>query len=130
MIRNGAITMRVRTVQACVTAVVAFVACPRPALAQEFRLLSPPAAFAPAKPPQPFGNLFRRVRPVTPRPATQLKALTAATVDRAAQPRATIACPMRMLPVDPQFDSTMRHAVPENSPEFRMRIAPPLACGR
>jgi hypothetical protein len=124
MMCEGGVLMRATVVIAVI--VTAAFALPSSAGAQEFPQ-QPPPAFAPVKPPQPFGNLFGRERPIKPRKAVPFNALAARALERAPSP--AIACPMRTLPADPAFDATIRHAPPlRNGPAFTIRIAPPLAC--
>ena len=123
--------MRMSPPAALVTALmVGAFALPRAAMAQQHLSPSPPPAFAQAKPVQPFGNLFGRVRP----DKTQGTLLFAppsrdtAKQNLGAQPSRTIVCGMKLVPADPAFDASIRRAVPENGPTFMMRTAPPPVC--
>jgi hypothetical protein len=123
--------MRMNLATALVAAfLVAVSAVPRTAAAQQVPVLSAPSAFAPTAPLRPFGNLFGRVRPVKPLATTLFTppARGAAGKDLVAQPSRTIVCGMKLVPADPAFDAAIRHAVPENSPAFTMRTAPPPVC--
>ena len=122
--------MRVTPVVAFVSGILAVVAASsRTPVAQQLPLRPPPPAFAAPKAPQPFGDLFgsndsqKRLAPLTKMPRLQ------APVDgQFWQQRPSIACPMRMIAADPQFDATMRRNPPPNVPAFTLRAAPPLAC--
>ena len=122
--------MRMSPTAALVTALmVGASALPRAAAAQQHPTLSPPPAFAPTKPLQPFGNLFGRVRPVKPQtPLFTPPSRGAAKNNLGAQPSRTIVCGMKLVPADPAFDPSMRRAAPENGPTFMMRTAPPPVC--
>jgi hypothetical protein len=131
MLTPGVI-MRVACIGALVAVMVIGTARPFMAAAQEFPLLPPPPAFAPAKPPQPFGNLFGRERPRTAKPAPLVRAQSLETrvSERLAQERQrpTVVCPMQLVPADPTFDAAMRRAVPANGPAFTIRTAQPPGC--
>jgi hypothetical protein len=115
---------------AVLTLVIAIVASALPLVAQELPLLPPPAAFATPKAPQPFGNLFGRVREreAQRRPAPSPPAPLGTPAAKRAEQTPAIACPMRLVPVDPAFDRSMRHTVDAKAATFTMRVAPPLAC--
>ena len=122
--------MRVRSLTALVAVFLAGAPAVLPAAAQDLPLRPPPPVFAPVKPPQPFGNLFGRQRPMKLQRPTlpKLPSLNSRTIDLAAQQRQTIVCGMRLVPADPKFDAAMRRAVPENGPAFTLRTAPPPVC--
>ena len=123
--------MRKRSTVALVFALMAGAsALPRAAAAQQPPSPSPAPAFAQAKPVQPFGNLFGRVRPEKV-PGTLLFAAPSRDALKqhlGAQPSRTIVCGMKLVPADPAFDAAIRRAVPENGPTFMMRTAPPPVC--
>jgi hypothetical protein len=109
---------------------VGLAALPRTVAAQQLPLLPPPPAFAQAPPPQPFGNLFGPVRPMTPKavPLFAPLARDAAKNELGARPSRTIVCGMKLVPADPAFDASIRRATPDNSRAFTMRTAPPPVC--
>jgi hypothetical protein len=105
-------------------------ALPRAAAAQQHPSPSPPPAFAQTKPLQPFGNLFGRMRPTTPKTVPLFAPLSrdASKNELGARASRTIVCGMKLVPADPAFDPSIRRTTPENSPAFTMRTAPPPVC--
>jgi hypothetical protein len=123
--------MRMSPTAALITALmVGASALPRVAAAQQHPSPSPAPAFAEMQSPQPFGNLFGRVRPDKPQAAPLFTppSRDMAKNGLAAQPSRTIVCGMKLVPADPAFDALIRRSVPENSPTFMMRTAPPPVC--
>lgn len=82
-------------------------------------LAAPTLAAAQAEVAPPFAKLFG------PRSSTPVKPARPLL-----RPTARVVCGMTIVPVDPSFDSKIKHRVPSGRTKFTLRIHKPRVCGQ
>jgi hypothetical protein len=95
-------------------------------------LLAPASLASAQTQASPYGDLFQAQPKKTVKPPMVFPApffpQPRADASRASESTPKVTCGMTMIPADSKSDSTILHTVPEQGPQYTMRIAPPSIC--